>query len=120
LVAALELRLWSTEGWEKVIIATSSIYAHRGITQNVGHWESKDWLRGVLNGDKHLKNFDLWARAIDLVNEHAYRGCEVQFWLIRPEEANDAESAARLAASAGPAPQAYQSMGKIRITWKTS
>jgi ribonuclease HI len=120
LVAALELRLWSTEGWEKVIIATSSIYAHRGITQNVGHWESKGWLRGVLNGDKHLKNFDLWARAIDLVNEHAYRGCEVQFWLIRPEEANDAESAARLAASAGPAPQAYQSMSNIRITWKTS
>lgn len=35
LVGALELQVWRNEGWEKVTIATSSVYVHRGITQSV-------------------------------------------------------------------------------------
>ena len=95
LVAALELRPWSTEGWEKVTIATSSIYAHRGITASIALWSEQGWLNGADINGKPLQNFDLWARAIELVNEHAYRGCEVQFWLIKSSEAKDAEVAAQ-------------------------
>jgi hypothetical protein len=41
LVAALELKDWSTEGWEKVIIATSSTFIYRKITQSMGVWDSQ-------------------------------------------------------------------------------
>jgi hypothetical protein len=30
-VAALELKAWRTEGWEKVTIATTNLYVHLGI-----------------------------------------------------------------------------------------
>lgn len=117
LVAALELRLWSAEGWEKATIATSSIYAHRGITASIGHWSKQGWLDGADIHGQQLQNFDLWARAIELVNEHAYRGCEVQFWLIKSSEAKDAEVAAQSAASKWTSPRVYKPMADFRKTW---
>jgi len=117
LVAALELRDWSAEGWDKVTIATSSTYVHRGITLKIASWDSQGKLQGSYQHGKQLQAFDLWARAISLVNEHAYRGCEVQVWLIKQAEVEDAASAARAAAKSGQAPNAYRSRGDVRITW---
>jgi ribonuclease HI len=118
LVAALELGHWSSEGWEKVTIALSSKYVHRGITHNISLWELHGWLKDGNPKGGNLPTYDLWARAIALVNEQAYRGCEVQFWLIKPKEASIVAAAASEAARNARTPKAYKPVGEVGITWK--
>ena len=118
LVAALEFKIWSTEGWKKVVIATTSTYVHRGITESVEMWANSGWHQGEQFHGRQVPSFDLWERAIALVNEQAYHGCEVQVWLIPPREGIDAAAAAlTMAKSAHATPEVYQSLGDVDITW---
>ena len=117
LVAALEYKIWSTEGWEKVVIATTCVYVFRGITEYVAVWAARGWLEGAYHEGQQLPNFDLWARALALVNEQAYRGCEVEIWKLTPPEAKEVSAAARVLANQARAPEVYQSLGDVDITW---
>jgi ribonuclease HI len=112
-VAALELKAWRTEGWEKVTIATTSLYVHSGITKSIALWGAEGWLKGATHNGSQLQNSDLWARALALVNEQASRGCEVQFWLIKPAEAKDVVAAALMAAENQQTPTFYKSIGDM-------
>jgi ribonuclease HI len=117
LVAALEFKMWSTECWEKVVIATTSAYVHKGITEHIATWAGKGWLQGAHFQGKQMLNSDLWERALALVNEQAYRGCEVQFWLVTGEDALEVEAAALVKAKMSHAPpKVYQSLGNVDIT----
>lgn len=119
LVAALEFKIWATEGWEKVVIATTSAYVHKGITEHIATWTGKGWLQGAKYQGKQMPNFDLWERAIALVNEQAYRGCEVQVCLVTEEDAIDVWTAALMTAKmARASPNLYQSLGNVDITWR--
>ena len=117
LVAALEFKTWATEGWEKVVIATTCVYVFRGITEYVAVWAARGWLEGAYHEGQQLPNFDLWARALALVNEQAYRGCEVEIWKLTPPEAKEVSAAARVVANQARAPEVYQSFGDVDITW---
>jgi len=46
-VAALEFKIWSSEGWSKVTIASDSRYVCEGITQHIVGWRKKGWLDGT-------------------------------------------------------------------------
>jgi len=117
LVAALEYKSWSTEGWKKVVIATTCVYVFRGMTESVAVWAARGLLGGAYYEGQQLPNFDLWARALALVNEQAYRGCEVEIWKLTPPQAKDVSAAARMMAPRAQAPAFYQSMGDVDITW---
>lgn len=71
-VAALEYQTWGSEGWKKVNIATKSSYVYNGMTRFVGKWKSDAWHAKSRRGPSEVLNADLWARALDLVNEQAY------------------------------------------------
>jgi ribonuclease HI len=116
-VAALEYQTWVSEGWKKVNIATKSSYVYNGMTRFVGKWKSDAWCANSRRGPSEVLNADLWARALDLVNEQAYHGCEVQFWLVTGEDALEVEAAALVKAKMSHAPpKVYQSLGNVDIT----
>jgi len=77
--AALEGRLWGTEGWRYVNIATDSTYVVKGITEWVPNWKARQWTKPT---GEDVANKDLWMRLLDLVNKQARTGCEVRFWHI--------------------------------------
>lgn len=45
--AALEGRLWGTEGWRYVTIATDSTYVVKGITEWVPNWKFHQWTKST-------------------------------------------------------------------------
>ena len=63
-------------------------------------------------------NADLWSHAIGLVNEQAYRGCEVQFWLVPRNQNLQTEDHARWLAKESdlPVPEAYVPFGNMDLT----
>jgi ribonuclease HI len=85
-VAALEFKLWSSEGWERVTIATDGGFVVDNITRHIARWAEQGWLGGEVRPGRKVLNLDLWARLLDLINEQAYHGCEVIFWHIKARE----------------------------------
>ena len=77
--AALECRLWGTEGWSCATIATDSTYVVEGITDWVVKWKAQQWTKRT---GEDVANRDLWERLLYLVNEQARNGCQVRFWHI--------------------------------------
>jgi ribonuclease HI len=77
--AALESRLWGTEGWRYVNIATDSTYVVKGITEWVPKWKARQWTKAT---GEDVANKDLWILLLGLVNKQARKGCEVRFWHI--------------------------------------
>lgn len=116
-VAALEFKVWSSEGWSKVTIATDSNYVYDGITKHIAKW----WDEGLLGGKAHngrtMKNLDLWTRLLDLINEQAYHGCEVAFWRIRPEQNKQARLVAETMAKRGERSEEYRAFGNVKPTY---
>lgn len=112
-VAALEFKLWSSEGWEKVTIATDSNYVTDGITRHVEMWREKGWLGGTSHRGKKVKNLDLWTRALDLINEQALNGCEISFWLIKAAQNHQAHMVARRMAKEGERSEEYRAFGDV-------
>lgn len=98
LVAALELKAWASEGWKQVTIAIDDTRVYRGITHDIHKWASKGWLEE--GAKQHPPRPELWRRAVDLVNEQAYHGCEVSFLLVTAEQnQRTAELARKIASS---------------------
>ena len=80
-----------------------------------------EWLAHSRRGPSKVINADLWARALDLVNEQAYHGCEVQFWLLARDQRMQIEDYARWLAKASdlPVPEAYKQLGNLGLTFMT-
>ena len=108
-IAALENQRWASEGWKTVTIATKSAYVYNGMTQYMTKWKSQGWLTGAHPRSPRVGNADLWARAIGMVNEQGYYGCEVQLWLVSRDQNLQAEGHARWLAKESnlPVPEAY-------------
>lgn len=77
--AALECRLWGTEGWRYDNIATDSTYVVKVITEWVPNWKARQWTKLI---GEDVANKDLWMRLLGLVNKQACNGCEVWFWHV--------------------------------------
>ena len=108
-IAALENQRWASEGWKTVTIATKSAYVYNGMTQSIAKWKSQGWLSRAHPQSPRVGNADLWARAIGMVNEQGYYGCEVQLWLVSRDQNLQAEDHARWLAKESdlPVPKAY-------------
>lgn len=72
--AALGLRLWHGEGFEKVVIATDSTYLVSGVNRWVIRWKNKKW--------RKVKNKDLWLMLLAEMEALETSGIVVQFYLI--------------------------------------
>jgi hypothetical protein len=118
-VAALENQMWGSEGWKKVTIATKSSYVYNGMTKFVGKWKDDNWRANSRRGPSEVLNADLWARALDLVNDQAYHGCETQFWLLPRDHSMKTDDHARWLARESDlaVPEVYVSFGPVNLAY---
>lgn len=116
LVAALELKTWGSEGWKQVTIATDDKGLYAGITRHIVKWSAKGWLSETSNHQPASPA--LWIRALDLINEQAYHGCEVKFWLITAEQNQHTAKMARTIATSDTRSLAYTPCGDVGCTFK--
>ncbi|KAJ6032066.1 ribonuclease H-like protein [Penicillium herquei] len=90
-IAALQFRDWSSEGFNKLVIATDSDYVVEGITTRVHAWAQQDW---VTSDGYLVDSYDLWdclLQEIELACNQNTGGLEVEFWhmpAFRNTEAN--------------------------------
>ena len=117
-VAALELKIWRSEGCKQVTIATDNVTLFHGITKSMVKWMALGWL-GETSSHKPPSR-ELWRRAINLINEQAYHGCEVKFWLITAEQNQHAAEVALTVAPGDPVSQNYQPCGNVGFTFKAA
>lgn len=110
-VAALEIRLWGTEGWRFVTIATDSIYVVKGITEWVPKWKARQWTKAT---GENVANKDLWMLLLGLVNKQARKGCEVRFWHINREDNAQADMWAK-AGAIHPAVDKYEEFDLVQL-----
>lgn len=115
-VAALELKIWSSEGWKQVTIATDCYPVYEGLTQLIVGWGAKGLLKET--SPSRLDNRDLWSHALILINEQSYHGCGVKIWHIKAEQNTRAANMALAAASSAPVPATYKHVGDVSTTWK--
>jgi ribonuclease HI len=116
-VAALEFKVWSSEGWSRVTIASDSRYVCEGITKHIVGWRKKGWLDGKAHPGRTAKNLDLWTRLLDLINGQAYHGCEVAFWHINPEQNKQARLVAEAMAKGGERSEEYRAFGNVGLSY---
>jgi ribonuclease HI len=114
-VAALGSRLWSSEGWEKVTIATGSNYVVDNITGHIEKLQAKGWWEGKAHNGAKIKNLDLWKRALDLVNEQESNGYEISFWHIDPDQNKQARAVAENMAKHGERSEHYNPCGDVGV-----
>jgi len=116
IVAALELKTWASEGWKQVTIATDSVAIHHEVTVSLAKWAAKDWLKGrSVHRPPHP---ELWSRALDLINEQAYHGCEVRFLIITENQNQHAAYLASVIAPGYLASEEYQPRGDVGFTFR--
>lgn len=115
-VAALELKTWASEGWKQVTIATDSSAIHHEVIVKLAKWVAKDWLNGrSVHRPPHP---ELWSRALDLINEQAYHGCEVRFLLITEKQNQHAVYLASTIARSDLVSEKYQACGEVGVTFR--
>ena len=113
-VAALEFKLWGSEGWSQVTIATDNKLLFEGITHHIAKWVTKRWLE---EGSKHRPpSRELWCRALNLINVQAYYGCEVKFWLVTAEQNKETADMARTIAPSDSVSATYRPCGNVGST----
>ncbi|EHL01310.1 putative Ribonuclease H [Glarea lozoyensis 74030] len=83
-IAALEFKDRSPEGWKSLVIATDSEYVVHGATDWITKWMDNNWKRS--SGDA-VKNRDLWELLMDNISRYEELGIEILFWKI-PRELN--------------------------------
>lgn len=118
LVAALELKTWGSEGWKQVTIATDNKVLYAGITRHIVKWSSKGWLSET--STHQPASPALWIRALDLMNEQAYHGCEVKLWLITAQQNQHAAKMARTIAPSDSRSLVYKPCGDVGDTFKAA
>ncbi|KAH9905282.1 hypothetical protein F4778DRAFT_700234 [Xylariomycetidae sp. FL2044] len=90
-IAALNERLWWAEGFENVVIATSSGSLVQAATRLIRNWTTHD-------GHPWQENRDLWKALWSCLSRFAAAGCGVVFWRINEQQNARALQAAEFAA----------------------
>ncbi|KAI1204281.1 uncharacterized protein F4807DRAFT_355840 [Annulohypoxylon truncatum] len=80
LVAILQCRRWAGEGFNTLVIATSSDYVIRVITVQLREWLSSDWRRP--RREQLTPNRDLWQIFLSEVDNCKSEGLEVKIWQV--------------------------------------
>ena len=86
-IVALGLRVWSGEGFDKVVLACDSEYLVKRVSEFVHDWKSNGWHK---TDQMPMQNWDLWDKLLAALEEQDDQGVLVQFWLITRED-NEAE-----------------------------
>ncbi|UNI23037.1 Ribonuclease H [Purpureocillium takamizusanense] len=94
-LAALRFRVWSGEGFTKLVLATDSEYAAEGATSWARGWMRNGWKTRV---GVEVKNRDLWEALLGEIEKLDGAGVEVQFWRIPRAMNRAADCAAKEAA----------------------
>ncbi|KAF2998107.1 hypothetical protein E8E14_005546 [Neopestalotiopsis sp. 37M] len=97
-IAALRRTLWREEGFECLVIATSSAYVIGGATEGARSWFHSDWTS--TNGHP-VKDKDLWEVLLGEVERWEEKGLKIEFWKIPDESNSDALAATDSAAGRG-------------------
>ncbi|KIM36951.1 hypothetical protein M413DRAFT_448855 [Hebeloma cylindrosporum] len=97
-LAALSLRLWWSEGFDKFVIACDSQYVVNGISAWILKWRRDGWRTNSGNG---VANQDLWKMLLAKLRKMEEDGMLVQFWWI-PRNLNEADPYARAGAGMDP------------------
>ncbi|KAF8966438.1 ribonuclease H-like domain-containing protein [Flammula alnicola] len=98
--AALCLRYWNGEGFEKIVIATDSEYLVFGVNEWVLRWKKNGWKNSE---GKNVKNKDLWQILLKKIEDEESMGMVVQFYLIQ-RRFNLADAAAKKGADVADVP----------------
>ena len=86
-IVALGLRVWSGEGFDKVVLACDSEYVVKGISEWVPEWKSNGW---QTSQQTQVENRDLWEALLAALREQDDEGVLVRFWLILAKD-NEAD-----------------------------
>ncbi|WQF75645.1 Putative ribonuclease H domain-containing protein [Colletotrichum destructivum] len=98
-IAALRYRVWQSEGFRNVVIATDSTYVVHGATVWAPAWIRKGW---HLSTGEPVKNRDLWESLLLEAEKLHDSGMTMHFWRIPQEWNHEADSAAKDAAENDP------------------
>ncbi|KAI1455612.1 hypothetical protein F4805DRAFT_459626 [Annulohypoxylon moriforme] len=80
LIAILQSRRWAAEGFSSLVIATSSDYVARAISEQLRTWLSYDWRR--LAKWEVSDNSDLWQIFLSEVDKCSSEGLNVKIWPV--------------------------------------
>lgn len=94
-IAVLQFRIWSGEGFKKLVIATDSSYVVSGATEWVRGWMQNDWRT---SGNAAVKNRDLWELLVEELEKAGQDGLHVAFWQIPREQNQIADGYAKAGA----------------------
>ena len=114
-VAALELKIWSSEEFEDVTIVVNNEQVFEGFTQETAVCNGKGLLAGTFK--YKLTNRDLWSRALDLVNEQTDHGSEIRLSLITSKRNKKAGDVARAIDPNDHVSETYQACGDVGSTF---
>ncbi|KAF1986346.1 ribonuclease H-like protein [Aulographum hederae CBS 113979] len=91
-IAALQYRVWTNEGFDRLVIATDSAYAVEGATYWVNRWQRNGW---QTSGRKPVLNRDLWEELLREKARWSRMGMRVLFWRIPRELNSEADELAK-------------------------
>ncbi|CAM6111448.1 unnamed protein product [Calypogeia fissa] len=106
-IAVLQFRYWSGEGYNELVIATDSEYVEKGATQWISGWVKRGWRTSL---KKEVANRDLWElffKEIQKFKECNYRPLRVMIWRIPRAWNKLADQAAKEAAARGEAQEKF-------------
>ncbi|RPA83462.1 hypothetical protein BJ508DRAFT_375010 [Ascobolus immersus RN42] len=93
-LAAIGLKDWVSEGFDNVIVGTTSKYLYDGVERLGGYVKNGGKIRAKNGKKTEIKNKDVWFALAAKMRELEAKGVMVQFWLV-PKEVNEAEPLAR-------------------------
>ncbi|TKA64359.1 hypothetical protein B0A49_07387 [Cryomyces minteri] len=98
-IAALQYRTWSKEGFRSLVIAIDSEYVVKGATLWINRWMWNGWR---LTDGSSVKNQDLWELLAGAITRQGDSGLDVEFWRIPCGLNVVADSGAKGAAAQSP------------------
>jgi ribonuclease HI len=112
-IAALRFRIWSGEGFRRIVIATDSEYVVQGSTEWAKTWIEKKWRikNKKASGYVQVANKDLWQALLGEYERAFFRGMKIQLWKIPREWNADCDEAAKKAAAGDEQPDFGNLMG---------
>lgn len=91
-IAALDFRPWSGEGWERIVVVTDLQYIVYGATKWMPVWLKRRWRSapgrtrdGRCLFGKKIANRDLWEELQARIDTLWANGVDVAFWLVPPK-----------------------------------
>jgi ribonuclease HI len=97
------LEFWKPRDFAKLVIATDSAYVVNGATKWCKAWERNGWKKS--NGAP-VKNQDLWELLLERLRELQSTRCQkISFWHIPREQNEEADRAAKYAATLAARPK---------------